>query len=52
MSDEFIVRQQELVENPTARVPVCLVLDVSGSMAGAPIQELQEGVKVFSDRTR
>ncbi len=52
MSDEFIVRQQELVENPTARVPVCLVLDVSGSMAGKPIQELQEGVKLFFDAIR
>jgi uncharacterized protein YegL len=52
MSDEFIVRQQELVENPTARVPVCLVLDVSGSMAGKPIQELQDGVKLFFDAIR
>jgi uncharacterized protein YegL len=38
-----------LVENPTARVPICLVLDVSGSMAGSPIEELNKGVKLFFD---
>ena len=47
MHEEFVLRQQELVENPTARVPICLVLDVSGSMAGAPIDELQAGVELF-----
>lgn len=52
MQDEFIVRQQELVENPSARVPICLVLDVSGSMSGAPIRELQEGVEMFFDAVR
>jgi uncharacterized protein YegL len=52
MQDEFIVRQQELVENPSARVPICLVLDVSGSMSGAPIRELQEGVEMFFNAVR
>lgn len=52
MNEEFIIRQQELVENPTPRIPICLVLDVSGSMAGAPIQELQEGVHAFFDAIR
>lgn len=47
MNEEFIIRQQELVENPTPRVPICLVLDVSGSMCGEPIEELQEGVRMF-----
>lgn len=47
MHEEFILRQQELVENPTARIPICLVLDVSGSMAGPPIDELQAGVDLF-----
>lgn len=41
------IRTQELVENPTARVPVCLVLDTSGSMSGSPIDELNEGVQLF-----
>lgn len=47
MHEEFVLRQQELVENPTARIPICLVLDVSGSMAGASIAELQAGVDLF-----
>lgn len=52
MNEEFIIRQQELVENPTPRVPICLVLDVSGSMSGEPIEELQEGVRMFFDAIR
>ena len=52
MKEEFIIRQQELVENPTPRVPICLALDVRGSMAGAPITELQEGVNMFFDAVR
>ena len=37
----------DLVDNPTARVPVCLCLDTSGSMYGTPIQELNDGVRLF-----
>lgn len=47
MSSEYILRQEELVENPTARIPICLVLDVSGSMEGEPINELQSGIDLF-----
>ena len=47
-----LVRVKDLVDNPTARVPVCLCLDVSGSMSGDPIQELQEGVQLFYDAVR
>mgnify|MGYP002628276419 CR=1 FL=1 len=47
MGNELILRQEELVENPTARLPVCLVLDTSASMTGSPINELQEGVNIF-----
>lgn len=47
MGNELIVRQQDLVENPSARVAICLVLDTSGSMDGPPIQELNEGVDLF-----
>ena len=43
------IREQELVDNPTPRVPICLVLDTSGSMEGAPIDELNVGVKTFFD---
>lgn len=41
------LRIRDLEENPTPRVPVCLVLDTSGSMYGNPIRELNEGVKLF-----
>ena len=49
MSVDLEVRKDDLVNNPTARVPVCLCLDVSGSMNGAPIQNLNEGVRMFYD---
>lgn len=39
----------DLVENPTPRVPVCLCLDTSGSMEGAPINELNSGIELFFD---
>jgi uncharacterized protein YegL len=52
MEEEYILRQEDLVYNPTARVPVCLVLDISGSMSGEPIQELQGGVQMFFDAIR
>ena len=42
-----LMRMEDLINNPTARVPVCLCLDVSGSMQGEPIQELNEGVRMF-----
>lgn len=47
MNSTMKIREQDLVENPTARVPICLVLDTSGSMAGEPIKELNEGIKLF-----
>ncbi|MGX3012147.1 vWA domain-containing protein [Helicobacter sp. 23-1044] len=46
MSNDLI-RIEDLVNNPTARIPICLCLDTSSSMAGAPINELNEGVKMF-----
>lgn len=45
--DEFILRQEELIDNPTPRVPICLALDVSGSMSGAPLQEIVKVLKCF-----
>lgn len=42
------LRFDELTENPTARVPVCLVLDASGSMAAnRKMDELNRGVREF-----
>ena len=43
----MVLRQQDLVSNPTTRLPVCLCLDVSYSMSGNPIRELQKGVEYF-----
>jgi len=42
-----MINQDQLLDNPSARVPVCLVLDTSLSMQGDPINELNEGVKMF-----
>ena len=50
--NNLLLRLEDLVNNPTARVPVCLCLDTSGSMDGAPIRELNEGVKLFYDEVR
>ena len=47
-----LIEFDELVDNPTARVPICLCLDTSGSMAGAPIYELNDGVNMFYSAIR
>jgi uncharacterized protein YegL len=39
----------EFIENPENRCPVILVLDNSGSMTGAPIQQLNDGLQAFRD---
>ena len=49
MNKSMLLREEDLVNNPTPRVPVCLCLDVSSSMDGEPIKELNEGVKLFYD---
>ena len=36
-------------DNPDPRVPCLLILDTSGSMAGAPIQALNEALQLFRD---
>ncbi|MDE6834533.1 MAG: VWA domain-containing protein [Ruminococcus sp.] len=47
-----ILKNEDLVNNPTARVPVCLCLDTSGSMSGEPIIELNKGVRLFYEAVR
>jgi len=42
-----ILRLEDLITNPTTRLPVCLCLDVSYSMNGKPLQELVKGVHNF-----
>jgi len=39
----------EFAENPETRCPVILLLDVSGSMSGQPIQELNRGLAAFKE---
>lgn len=41
------IKADDLIDNPTTRVPVVLCLDVSASMSGQKIQELNRGVKEF-----
>jgi uncharacterized protein YegL len=39
----------DFAENPEPRVPCVLVLDVSGSMAGEPIRQLNQGLVAFKE---
>lgn len=48
----MIVGFDDLINNPTTRVPVILCLDVSGSMLGPSINELNEGVQQFYTAVR
>ena len=47
VTTENLIGLDDLVDNPTARVAVSLCLDCSGSMNGAPIDELNAGVAAF-----
>lgn len=46
---ETLLDQAEFADNPEPRCPVVLLLDTSASMRGAPINELNEGLRAFSD---
>jgi len=45
--NDMLLRLEDLVTNPTTRLPVCLCLDVSYSMNGKPLRELINGVHNF-----
>jgi uncharacterized protein YegL len=47
--DDNILEQAEFADNPEPRCSVILVIDTSGSMAGAAIQEMNEALRAFSD---
>jgi uncharacterized protein YegL len=49
MSSQLIFAHTEFADNPEPRCPCVLVLDVSGSMSGAPIDELNRGLATFRD---
>jgi uncharacterized protein YegL len=44
--------KEDLIMNPTPRCACMLVLDTSGSMDGAPIHALNEGVRMFIDEVQ
>jgi uncharacterized protein YegL len=53
MTDDFsILRDEDLINNPTPRVAVCFCLDISGSMRGERINELNNGLSLFFDALR
>jgi len=39
----------EFADNPEPRCPCVLLLDTSGSMRGQPVNELNQGIRVFKD---
>ena len=41
------IKVDDLANNPSTRLPVCLLLDTSSSMEGPRIDALNEGVKMF-----
>ena len=46
---DFDARVASLADNPEQRCPCVLLLDVSGSMSGAPIAQLNAGLQTFRD---
>lgn len=49
MSDQIPFGTDDFAENPEPRCPCLLLLDVSMSMRGQPIQELNQGLVTFKD---
>lgn len=49
MIEQIPFGTDDFAENPEPRVPCVLVLDVSGSMAGAPIDELNRGLASYKE---
>ena len=49
MSDQISFETNDFASNPAPRCPCVLLLDISGSMNGQPISELNAGLAVFND---
>lgn len=45
----FTISENDLVSNPEHRLPSILLIDISMSMAGEPIRQLQEGIEFYHD---
>lgn len=51
-TQEKPMNTSDLIENPSPRCPVALVLDTSGSMVGEPIEQLNAGAQLFIDEVK
>lgn len=49
MTDQITFETNNFADNPEPRCPCILILDVSGSMSGKPIAELNDGLTTFKD---
>jgi len=49
MSEQIVFGTDDFANNPEPRCPCLLLLDVSGSMGGQPITELNAGLTAFKD---
>lgn len=49
MSEQISFETNDFASNPEPRCPCVLLLDVSGSMNGRPLEELNAGLAVFKD---
>lgn len=49
MTEQISFGTAEFADNPEPRCPCLLLLDVSGSMGGQPIAELDAGLTTFKD---
>jgi uncharacterized protein YegL len=43
------IKVDDLANNPSIRLPICLLLDTSSSMKGSRIDKLNEGMKMFQE---
>ncbi len=49
MSEQITFETNDFASNPEPRCPCVLLLDISGSMNGRPIDELNAGLTIFKD---
>ena len=49
MNNNMLLRIEDLVNNPTPRVPICLCLDTSGSMGAVEGECVDTGRTIYED---
>ena len=49
MDNNMLLRIEDLVNNPTPRVPICLCLDTSGSMGAVEGEYVETGETIYED---